>query len=274
MTAEPTTTRPNRVLELFRWPDVSYRNALRMWSRNTTLFRKGWKRFVLPNFLEPILYLLSFGFGLGLYVGSQILGVEYVDFIAPGLAATSAMYGAVFELTYNVYVKLQFGHVYDAVITTPLEAEDAAAGEILWGLTRSFLYGSAFVLVMVALGHTHSWTTVFAFVALPLVGLAVGLVALIYTCLVPVIDLFTYFFNLFIIPMFLFSGVFFPIDSLPVWAQTAAWFTPLHHGVELSRSLILTGDLVAALGHAGWLLTFCLVLYPVAVNLMRRRLVV
>ncbi len=243
-----------------------------MWRRNAVLFRRGWRRFVLPNFLEPVLYLLAIGIGLGVYVGRQIGGIPYVDFLAPGLAASSAMYGAVFELTFNVFVKLRFHRMYDAVITTPLEPVDVALGELLWAVTRSALYGTSFLLVVAVFGYAHSWWALLAVVGLPLVGLAMGLIALTFTALVRDIDLYTYFFNVFIVPLFLFSGIFFPISQLPSWAQALAWITPLHHGVELTRKLVTHGNVAGALPHAVWLVVFSLLLAPVALTLVARRI--
>lgn len=261
------------IADLWRPPNVRLFAAVRMWRRNATLFRRGWAKFVLPNFLEPVLYLVAIGIGIGLYVRSDILGVPYVEFIAPGLAASSAMYGAVFETTYNVYVKLRFHHVYDAIITTPLEPEDVALGELLWATTRSFMYGSAFLVVVFALGFVRSSAAPLAFLLLPLVGLSMGLIGFVFTALTPDIELFTYFFNLFIVPLFLFSGIFFPITDLPRWGQILAWFTPLHHGVEMARALVLLGDVTAALRHSLWLAVFCAIVLPPALNLFRGRLV-
>jgi lipooligosaccharide transport system permease protein len=258
---------------LWRWPAASTTGALRLWRRNATLYRRAWRRNILPNFFEPVLYLLSIGLGLGLYVGRSILGVDYVVFIAPGLIAAAAMNGAVFEVTYNVFVKLRFAKLYDAIVTTPLEPEDVALGELLWAVTRSLIYGLAFLTVTAALGYVESGWAVLAPLGVALVGLAFGLIGLIVTSLIPSIDLYSYFFTLFVTPLFLFSGIFFPISDLPDALQPVAWLTPLLHGVELLRALCLSGNLAAAAGHALWLACFSALLYPPAINLLRRRLI-
>jgi lipooligosaccharide transport system permease protein len=260
------------VLRLWRPPRVWLPGTVRMWKRDALLYKRSWKRNVLPNFFEPLLYLLSIGLGLGVYVSNQILGVAYADYIAPGLAAAAAMNGAVFETTFNVFVKLRFAKLYDAVITTPLEPEDVAAGELLWAVTRSVIYGTAFLIVMTALGYVHYWAVILAPAAAALVGLSFGLIGLIFTSLTPTIDLFSYFFTLFITPLFLFSGIFFPVSRLGS-AAFVAWFSPLYHGAELMRGLILTGDLGWAAAHALWLILFSALVLPPAINLMRRRLV-
>ena len=263
---------PTDALALWRLPAVSPRRARRMWQRDVTLYARSWKRNVLPNFFEPVLYLLSLGFGLGLYVGRQILGVEYADFITPGLAAVAAMNGAVFESSYNVFVKMRFAKLYDAVVTTPLEPADVAAGELMWALTRTAIYGNAFLLVLLVMGYVHSPLALLAPFATVLVGLPFALIGLTYTSLIPDIDLYSYYFTLFITPLFLFSGVFFPVSNLPEAAQAIAWLTPLHHGVELMRALVLTGSGGGAAAHALWLVVFAAIWYPPTVNLMSRRL--
>jgi lipooligosaccharide transport system permease protein len=182
------------------------------------------------------------------------------------------MNGAVFETTFNVFVKLRFAKLYDAVITTPLEPEDVAAGELLWAVTRSVIYGTAFLIVMGVLGYVHEWAVIFAPLAAALIGLSFGLIGLVFTALTPTIDLFSYFFTLFITPLFLFSGIFFPVSRLGS-AAFIAWFSPLYHGAELMRGLILTGDLGWAAAHALWLVLFSVLVIPPAINLMRRRLV-
>src|SRR4028118_987733 len=135
----------------------SPRGAFRVWQRNVTIFKKYWKSIMFPNFVEPLLYLGALGLGLGAFIqGGGINGQEYVAFIAPGLLASNAMFAASFESTFDTFVKLRFDKVYDAIITTPVNAEDVVAGEYLWAGTRSALYGTAFLIVLVALGLVSS----------------------------------------------------------------------------------------------------------------------
>jgi lipooligosaccharide transport system permease protein len=255
-------------------PGVAWRMAGRLWLRNWRLYARTWRRNILPNFFEPLLYLFAIGLGIGSYIRPEVFGTDYVVWIAPGLAAAAAMNGAVFETTYNVFIKYRYHKVYDAVITTPVEPQDVAGGEIVWAVTRSAIYGGAFVAVIGVLGFVRSPWILLAPVGIVLTGLAFALVGLVFTGLVPTIDLYSYFFTLFITPLFLFSGVFFPIENLPAVAQPIAWATPLHHAVELMRGLLLTGEVAEAGRHALWLVGFSAVLYPPAVNLLRRRLVV
>ncbi|HEV3474352.1 MAG TPA: ABC transporter permease [Actinomycetota bacterium] len=257
---------------LFRVPDVKLRSAWRLWQRNAAIYRRTYKLNILPNFFEPLWFMVAMGIGLGAYLG-RIEGIRYMDFIAPGLVATAAMYGTSFEVTFNCFVKMQFGRVYDAITATPLTIEDVGLGELLWGTTRALLYGVVFLAVAVPFGVIHSPLALAAPLAVALIGLMFSVIGLAFTAVIPVIDYFTYYWTLFMTPMFLFSGIFFPLDRLPEWVQLVAWFMPLHHGVNLMRALTLTGDVGAALMAASWIVVFTGALFVLPLNLLRRRLV-
>ena len=271
-TAEATPVEQRRPPALFRVPDVRLRSAWRLWQRDASIYRRTYKLNILPNFFEPVFYLLAMGLGIGGYL-KTIHGVDYVDFIAPGLVATAAMYGTSFEVTFNCFVKMQFGRIYEAVMSTPLSIEDIGLGELLWGTTRAAIYGIVFLGIAAAFGLVHSWLAILAPLAVVLIGMMFSVIGLAFTAVVPLIDYFTYYWTLFITPMFLFSGIFFPLDRFPDWAQTAAWFVPLHQGVELMRALMLTGDAGHAAGAALWLLVFTAALFVLPLNLLHRRLV-
>lgn len=276
MTTIETTRAPSKVQTarrtLFRRPDVRIGAAIRLWQRSATIYKRTYKLNLLPNFFEPFFYLLAMGLGLGAYL-TELRGVEYIDYIAPGLAASAAMFGAEFEVTYNAFVKMNFGKVYDAIGTTPLTPEDIALGEMLWATTRATLYGTFFLIVASGFGVVHSWGIALAPLALALIGMHFAVLGLTYTILIPIIDYFSYFWTMVVTPMFLFSGIFFPLDRLPEWAQTLAWFVPLHQAVNLMRALVLTGDMGAAAAAAAWLLSGTIVLFVVPLNLMRWKLV-
>ncbi len=123
------------------------RYALAVWWRNFSMYRRTWKMNLLPNFFEPLLYLLSIGIGVGAYV-SQMGGVSYVEFLAPGLVAVAAMNGASFEVTYNAFVRMNFEKTYAAMLTTPIQPDDVLAGEVLWAVTRATIYGGCFLIVL------------------------------------------------------------------------------------------------------------------------------
>jgi lipooligosaccharide transport system permease protein len=253
-------------------PDVRLGSALRLWQRNAAIYRRTYKLNILPNFFEPFFYLLAMGLGLGAYL-ARIHGVRYIDFIAPGLVATAALFGTSFEVTFNAFVKMQFGKVYDAVMSTPLSIEDIGLGEVLWGTTRATIYGTVFLAITALFGVMHSWLAILGPVAVFLIGLMFSVIGLAFTASVPLIDYFTYYWTLFITPMFLFSGVFFPLDRMPSWVQAVAWFVPLHQGVELMRSLTLTGDWIQAAQSAAWIIVVTAALFVLPLNLLHRRLV-
>ncbi len=129
--------------------DIDLRLSIAVWMRNVTVYRHTWMTNLLPNFFEPLLYLLGMGVGLGFYMEKGIDGQAYLVFIAPGLLAGAAMNGASFETTYNMFVKMNFAKVYQAYLSTPVQLQDIAFGELLWAITRALIYGIAFLLILV-----------------------------------------------------------------------------------------------------------------------------
>jgi lipooligosaccharide transport system permease protein len=251
----------------------SPRGAFRVWQRNLTIFKKYWKSIMFPNFVEPLLYLGALGLGLGAFIQQGgINGQEYVAFIAPGLLASNAMFAASFESTFDTFVKLRFDKVYDAIITTPVNAEDVVAGEYLWAGTRSALYGTAFLIVLVALGLVSSPWAVLIPPALLIIGIMFSVMGTLFTSLIYQIDYFSYYFTLVVTPLFLVSGIFFPVDDFPAPVPQIAWFTPLYHAVNVCRALA-TGPTPAVLVDVAWIVVFTGVLALVPIQIMRRRLI-
>ncbi|MFN8161987.1 MAG: ABC transporter permease [Solirubrobacterales bacterium] len=249
----------------------SPRFARRVASRNARLFAKNVTGTLLPQFLDPLFYLFALGFGLGTYI-AQINGVPYKEFIAPGLVASSAMWAASFECTYNVYIRMNEMRLYDAVLSTPVEVQDVVAGDLAWGAIRATIYSSVFLAVVAAFGLIGSWWALAIPPLMLIGGLCFAAVAYTYTALIPRIDLYNYFFTLIVTPMFLFSGIFFPFNRLPAFAEVIAWFTPLYHVVEITRGLS-TSPSLALLGDVLWLAVVSAVLFVVPVRALRRRLV-
>lgn len=271
-TGRPHSRLGGLVRDVARVPDVRLSKAFRLWQRDATIYRHTFQFNILPNFFEPFLYLIAMGLGLGAYL-SRIQGYRYLDFIAPGLVATAAMFGTSFEVTFNAFVKMQFGKVYDAVMSTPLTIEDIGLGEMLWGTTRSLIYGTLFLAIASMFGVVHSWLALLAPAAVALTGLMFSVIGLSFTAIIPIIDFFSYYWTMFVTPMFLFSGIFFPLDRLPHAVRVVAWFVPLRQSVNLMRALILTGDARAAGASALWIVVATAGLFVVPLNLLRRRLV-
>src|SRR3954454_1570457 len=243
-----------------------------VWLRNARVFSKLWRGALLPTFLDPFLYLLALGFGLGTYI-AQINGIPYKDFIAPGLIASAAMWSSAFETTYNVYFRMNELRLYDNVLSTPIEPPDLVAGDLLWSASRATVYGTVVLIVVAAVGLVSSpWAILippFVFVG----ALCISVIGYSFTSLIPKIDLYSYFFTLGITPMFLFSGIFFPFNQLPGWVEVVAWFTPLYHLVEITRGMATGPDAVQILIHTAWLALVTAILFAVPVRALRARLV-
>ncbi len=245
--------------------------AIKVLWRNMVVFKKTWLTNMTFYFIEPLLYLSAMGLGLGAFIG-EINGTSYIRFIAPGIIASSAMWSASSESTYGSFVKMHYQKIYHAMVAAPLYIEEVVAGEILYAVFKAVIYGSIILLVITAFGLVSSaWALLTPFV-LVLAGFVFALLGMIWTGLVPKIDSFSFFFTLVITPMFLFSGVFFPIDHFPGFVQAAAWFLPLYHVVVLLRSLA-SGDVgLFLLVHAGVLVLSIILLYPFPQRFMKKRL--
>ncbi len=221
--------------------------------RNFTVYRRGWVLF-LTGFLEPVLYLFSIGVGVGALVtafefhGRQI---GYTDFVAPAMLATAAMNGAIIDSTFNVFFKLKFQKVYDAVLATPMGPRDVAHGEIMWAVLRGAVYSAGFLLVMVGMGLVGSWWAVLSLPAAVLLGFAFAAVGMALTTFMRSWQDFE-FIQLAMLPMFLFSATFFPVTTYDgVWRWVVE-VTPLYRGVVLIRELctgVLTTESLLSVGY-------------------------
>lgn len=199
------------------------------------MYRRSWKHNLLPNFFEPVFYLTALGVGVGAYI-TEMGGVSYVEFLAPGLICVAAMNGASFEVTYNFFVRLTLQKTYDSMLTAPLETDDILAGEILWALTRVAIYGGAFFIVAMVFGLVPLPSGLLALAVIPLTGILFAAVGLSFTVHIENIDLFSFYFTMFLTPLFLFSGVFFPLEERlsPTWLWVAEAL-PLLHPVRIAR---------------------------------------
>jgi lipooligosaccharide transport system permease protein len=263
-----------------RLPKLTYR-VWTVWRRNFDVFMKTWHVNFLPSLIEPILYLLAFGFGLGTFV-TNIEGISYIQWIAPGLVAITVMYGAFFECTYGSFVRMYFQRTFDAIIATPINVEEVIAGELLWGATRA-TFNSAIVLAVVAAFGLIS--TPWFLAILPVAffgGLLFAALGMCFTALAPNIDFFNYPTFLLITPMFLISNTFIPLATFPSQLQTIALAAlPLTHVADLSRLLVV--GKIETLGSLGpkWVLLLAVfwiaivtgVLFVLSIYLMKRKLI-
>jgi lipooligosaccharide transport system permease protein len=241
--------------------------------RNFVVYRKTWLANIMFNFVEPLLYLGAMGLGLGSYIPS-IQGMSYLQFLAPGLIASSAMWATASECTYDSFARMRYQKIYHALVVTPISLDEVVVGEILFGTFKGVLYGSVILLVIFILGLVPSAWALLIPAVLVLCGLAFAELSMIWTGLVPKIDTFSYYFTLIITPMFLFSGIFFPLDTLPSPARQLAWCIPLFHVVELLRALTL-GQVGGHLWvHVLWLVAFIALSFYPPIYLLRRRFLV
>jgi len=250
---------------------LKLKRAFRVWQRNFTVYTKLYKSSLALNFVEPVLYLAALGLGLGAFV-KEIKGIPYINFIAPGIIASSAMFAAAYECTYGTYVRMFYQKTFDAILATPVNIDDLIAGELIWGASKSMLYGTIIIAVISVFGLVSSPLILAAIPFLFFSGLIFAEISMICVAVVPGIDSFNYFYTLFLTPMFLFSGIFFPVDTLPPLVAKIAFFTPLYHLVNVCRSAAL-GQLQGSLWDIVWLVFVAIILAPYPFRLMRRRLV-
>jgi lipooligosaccharide transport system permease protein len=254
-------------MKLFSW------RFIRVWQRNRDVFFRLWHSEAPGSVAEPIIILLAMGLGLGAYVG-LVDGQKYIEFIAPGIIASYAMFSASFECTYGSFVRMEYQKTYDAIIATPLNVEDVIAGEIFWGATRSLMTGTIILAIAAAFQLVHSpWALLIPVLSF-LEGIMFASIAILFTSFVPAIYSFNYYFTLFITPMFFFSGVFFPLSSFPEIVQTLSWIAPLTPVVHLTRALIngeFHPDLLWALAL---IIILTALFFSISLFTMRRRLTI
>jgi len=257
----------------------SLMRARRVVQRNMLVYSHSWIVLV-SGFFEPLFYLLGIGFGLGSLIGTidllpgpAVFEVPFAAFVAPGLLAMSAMNGAIAETIFNVFFKLNYEKTYEGMLATPLGIREIALGELLWSLMRGGLYATAFIGVMLAMGLVFSWWAVLVLPAAVLLGAAFSAAGLATTTFLRTVQDFDLPMGLVVMPMFLFSGVFFPISVYPIVIQAIMQVVPLYRGVHLLRSLTTGVIDLSILLDIGYLLAFFAVAMTIAMRRMETRLI-
>ena len=247
-------------------------HVLAVWRRNFLVWKKLATASMLGNFGDPFLYLLGLGYGLGMFIG-DMGGIPYMAFLASGILCSSAMNTATFEGLYSAFTRMNQQGTWESMLATPVRIQEVVAGEQVWAATKSLISGSAIFIVAGLLGGIQEWST--AFLALPvifLIGLAFAGPALAFCAISPSYDFFLYYFTLAVTPMFLFCGVFYPIDTLPAAVQVVAQILPLTHAVALIRPLLTEMPLSLPWLHLAVLAGYAVIGYAIAARLAARRL--
>ena len=247
---------------------MNLKRAYRVWQRHLKVYSKLYLSGLTLNFIEPILYLTAMGVGLGVFVG-EMGGMPYINYIAPGIVAYSSMFAVSGECTYGTFVRMTFQKTFDAILATPVNLDDLVAGEIMWGATKSALYGTITMAAIWAIGLVDSPLVLLTPIVLFASGIIFASMAVLYTALVPGIDYFNYYFTLVVTPMFLFSGIFFPLSGLPGWVENVAFFMPLYHLVNVLRGLSAGS---VPLMDVAWLIVAAAIVSPYPFRLMKRRM--
>ncbi|MBN2372891.1 ABC transporter permease [bacterium] len=258
------------------WPFKISKRFIRVWQRDLMVYKKTWAINFVPPLLEPLLYILAFGLGLGAIVGKidyHAAEISYAAFIAPALISITIMYNAFFENTYVSFVRMYYQKTFDSMMATPLSIEDIITGEIIWGATKSVIAASIMMFILSLFGLIQYPAGIFIIPVAFLGGFAFGSVGMFFTSIIPNIETFNLPVFLFITPMFLFSETFFPLTHLPVWAKKLSLAFPLTHLVQSCRAFSLGIFDLSLLLNFIYLVFFSIVFFPLALFLMRRRLI-
>ena len=248
-----------------------------MYQRNLLVYKHEWM-VIVSGFFEPLFYLLSIGIGLGSMV-PDVNGLSYTAFVAPGLLASNCMNGAISDGLFNIWFKLHIQKTYDGILATPMRVADVAFGEMLWALTRGSLYSGAFLVVVLALGELHgprillSPTALLALPAAVLVAAAFSSMAICLCSFVRKREDFDMVMGVLVMPMFLFSGIFFPVTQLPTMLQVILQVVPLYHAVALLRALTTGAVNVVIVWHVAYLVLGGALAFLVAMRRLERTLI-
>jgi lipooligosaccharide transport system permease protein len=241
-------------------------------SRDVAIFGRYWKATTFSSIVQPTVYLLAFGLGLGSLVPKQG-HLTYVQYVSTGVVATAVLFSSAFPGMFNTFVRWQFQRTYDAMLAAPVDVEELVTAEMLWISVRAGVYGVAPLLVAVAFGVAPEP----GMLLVPLIGFVTGFgfagFGVTVAAVAKTIDNFNYITSAVLTPLFLVAGTFFPISRFPSGVRTAAEFNPLYHCVQLVRDASLGGLGAADLGHAAVLAGFALVMWRLAVWRLGTRLV-
>lgn len=246
--------------------------SLTVFYRNLAVWLRYYKPSLIGNILEPLLYLAALGFGIGKFI-HHIDGITYVEYIVPGIIASSSMYAAAFESTFGAYTRMVTNGIYEAILLTPVSIEDIVLGEVLWGTAKAFISGTAVLIIGAIFGWIMTPLALLILVIILLNGLMFSSLSLLITSFSPSYDFFSYYFTIAISTMFLFSGVFYPVSSLPHFVKYFVYIMPLYYTVSVIR-LLDEGKLYPIVFvYSGIIIAFILLFFYSAVYFIRKRVI-
>jgi lipooligosaccharide transport system permease protein len=235
-------------------------------------FGSYWRSATFSSTVEPTVYLLAFGLGLGTVL-NRAGGYDYLDFVATGTVATAVLFTSAFSAMFGSFVKREFQRTYDGILAAPVDVDELVTAEVLWLALRAGVFGCAPLLVGTIFGLSPSWTVVFVPLIAALTGFAFACLGTYIAALVSSIDNFSYVTSALLTPMMLVAGTFFPISALPKWARVASEFNPLHHCVELVRAATFNSFEASDLLRVGVLVVFGALMWRLAIVRTRRRII-
>ena len=247
-----------------------------IWVRNLITYRRIWRVNFLVPLLEPGFYILAFGLGFSGLIGAVSyagLELEYTRFMAPALVATACMWNAFFETTYTSFVRMYYQKTFDGILATPVSIEEIILAEIVWAATKAAAAVTVMLAVLIPIGYASFPGALMCIPIAFLGGLAFGAIGMLFTGLIPTVDMFNLPIFLFITPMFLFSGTFFPVSGIPDWAGVFTLIFPLYHLVELTRLFSIGAMESDPVFNLIYLILFTLVFGYIALVTMKRRLI-
>ena len=240
--------------------------------REIVNFSSFWRSSTFSSTVDPTIYMLAFGLGLGSFV-SVIAGYDYIDFVGTGIVATTVLFAGAFPAMYSTFVKYEFQHTYDAILAAPVDVEELVSGEALWIAARVGVYGCVPLLIAMIFGLEPSWGMLLVPAIAALSGFGWACFGIFIAGKSNAIESFSYWQSGLLTPMFLVAGTFFPLTELPTWAQIVGNINPLYHCVELVRHAVFGFEGWVDVWHVGFLVGFALVAWRLAVRFMERRLI-
>tara|TARA_Y100000813_G_scaffold195461_1_gene177295 strand:- start:479 stop:1273 length:795 start_codon:yes stop_codon:yes gene_type:complete len=257
---------------------ISPQMVYAVWRRHADVWVRTWRTNLLPPLVEPILYLLGFGFGVGAYI-NEMGGVSYVEYIAPSILAISMMFGAFFEATYSAFVRMYYQKTWQAIAATPASASDVLVAELLWATTKSVTNATLMTTAILSVGYVVNQPLISmqGAILMPIVAIPIGLMfagmGLILTSYTPSIDWFNIPFFLFVNPMFILAGTFFPLSEFPPVAQNIAMCLPLTHAAIVTRTLAYEDGIDNLIFSITYITIMTVVMTYLGVKLCLRRIV-